>query len=255
MSSAYSTYKTYLYGGEAVENSSASSLYSGVSSPFKPLKFPELVNTAVSSYESIQDTLTLPRVDLLSKFRTSVQDNVRNIPQTVSPTIPRMEEDTTNFEFPTPERMSKVVSGNFNPAAFTKATWQQESGGDYKAMSKTSTATGKYQFLWGKKPGLGWQDEIKKVTGVKSREEFKNNPQAQEKFYNHYLDTVIKPAVGSLAKLGSRFGLTATEVGRVVHFQGVEGARKALTSGDLDKATKINPSISQYLGRKPAKKK
>lgn len=254
MSKALNHYRSYLYGGEAGSSESTSSLYSGVSSPFKPLKFPELVNNAVSSPESTEDKLTLPRVDLLSKFRNSVQDNTRNISMISSPTVPRMSEDNNIPEFPSVEKISQKL-GVFNPEEFTRKTYQKESGGNYKAMSKTSTATGKYQFLWGKGPGKGWQDDIKKVTGIQTREEFRDNPAAQEKFYKYYLDNVVAPATNNLSKMGAKFGLTPTEVARVIHFQGVEGARKAFKSGDLDTATKINPSINQYLGKSPAKKK
>lgn len=253
MAVAGSKYRQYLYGGEGAEQAS-SSLYSGVSSPFKPLKFPEVVNNAVSSPESTEDKLTLPRVDLLSKFRNSLeipQDNTRTINRTLSPTIPRMEDNTP--EFPTTDRISKKLGTAFDPDAFTKATYKQESNGDYKALNKAgggAGAVGKYQFRWNI-----WKDDIAKVTGLKDRESFRNSPKAQEQFYTHYLDTVIKPSVDSLSKLGARFGLTPTEVGRVIHFQGVAGARKALTKGTLDRATTINPSINEYLGKSPAKKK
>lgn len=241
-------YKKYLYGGE-VPDQATSSLYSGISSPFKPLQFPEVVNSAVTTPEPIEDILTRPRVDLLSKIRNSVQIT-ENIQKMVSPEIPRMSDDSLEPNFPS---VNVIPSGNtkgFDAKKFTADTSSRESGGDYRAQSKSSSAVGKYQFLWNT-----WKDSIKKVTGIQDKQDFRNNPAAQEKFYGFYLNTVIKPAADKLAPLGSKYGLTPTEVGRIVHFQGSEGARKALQNGTLNRATKINPSIMEYLGKSPAKKK
>lgn len=244
-------YQKMLYGGEPEQT--ASSLYSTVQTPLQ--KLPPIVDKALNNRESPTEVALHPRVDLLSKFlnnHQAAQDRTKVIPQESMPILTLPKVDPNEPRLPTGAAIrARLERGDFDAKRFTKETYTQESGGDYKAMSKSSTATGKYQFLWGKKPGKMWGDDIRRVTGVTSREQFRDSPKAQEKFYNYYLENHIKPAVKRLANKGAKYGLDATEVARVIHFQGEDGARAAFEAGEkaLYTATKINPSIMEYLGR------
>jgi hypothetical protein len=245
-------YNKLVYGGEVTE---PTSLYSSVKTPFT--KLPPIVEKALNNAETPSDIALRPRVDLLSQLKAiTSQDNTRVIPQQFTPDIKLINNDITQPKLPTGAALQKL-SGGFDANKFTKDTYTQESGGNYKAWSDTSTATGKYQFLWGTKAGKMWGDDIRRVTGVTSREQFRDSPKAQEQFYNFYLEKHIKPAVKKLASQGAKFGLTPTEVGRVVHFQGKKGAEIAFAKGKEALYTrdgKGNPSIMEYLGKIKDKK-
>lgn len=122
----------------------------------------------------------------------------------------------------------------------------KESGGNYQAQNPNSTAAGKYQFLWGLRPGKGWQDEIKKVTGVQSKEEFLNNPKAQEDFMGYYEDHTLNPAVAALQQYNTE-KYSEKQLKGLIHFKGVKGAKDWLTS-KVDKTSKGNSSIEKYIG-------
>lgn len=122
----------------------------------------------------------------------------------------------------------------------------KESGGDYTATNPNSTATGKYQFLWGTKSGEGFGDSIKKVTGVKSQEEFLNSPEAQEKFAQYHADNNLIPAAARLSTYNKQ-GYSDSQLARLAHFKGEEGAKQYLQSG-VDNTRRHNSSIEDYVG-------
>lgn len=119
-----------------------------------------------------------------------------------------------------------------------------ESEGNYKATNKHSSATGKYQFLWG-----DWGDSIKKVTGVKSKQEFLNNPKAQDKYYAWYEKHYLAPEVKKLQAYNKN-GLSDEQLMRLVHFRGAGGAKKYLQGKLKDKPESYNVPISEYIGKK-----
>lgn len=117
-----------------------------------------------------------------------------------------------------------------------------ESGGKYNIENKTSSAVGKYQFLWNT-----WGPSISKVTGVKSKQDFKNNPEAQEKFFAWYKQNELLPGVAKLRQYNTK-GLTDDQLAKLIHFKGLGGAKTWLTTGqDLTSAN--NMSIPKYLGK------
>jgi len=233
-------YKKMLYGGD-LEEEGTSTLYSGVTQAFKFSSLPPAIRDTQVHTDPFDSSILKPKVDLLTKFKMMVPQESTSI------TPPEEFKFRTEVhKLPSVKVTTKLQPQGFNADKFTTLTYKQESGGDYKAQSKVSSAVGKYQFLWG-----SWGKDIERVTGVNSKEGFKNNPKAQEKFYQFYLNKHIIPNVKKLAKTGEKFGLTPTEVGRVIHFQGAEGAEKAFAGGmkALNIATKINPSIMAYLGK------
>lgn len=125
--------------------------------------------------------------------------------------------------------------------SFTDDIVSKESGGNYKATNPYSSAAGKYQFLWNT-----WGNKIADFTGVQSKQEFLNNPQAQDKFYNeYYLPQELLPAVKRLKNKG--FNMDTDSLAKLVHFRGEKGAYDYLTGKVGDKPESYNMSISKYI--------
>lgn len=116
-----------------------------------------------------------------------------------------------------------------------------ESAGKYDSINNNSSAVGKHQFLWNK-----WGDQIKQITGVKSKEEFRHNPSAQEEFFNYYEQNSMIPAVSELKKF-NKDGYSDDQLKKLYHFKGEEGAKEWLTSKE-DNTTENNTSIDNYIG-------
>lgn len=110
---------------------------------------------------------------------------------------------------------------------------QKESGGDYKALpwldkSKTklaSSAAGKYQFLWNTH-----KSDIARLTGVKTKQEFLNTPEAQEKYFEYWDKNTLTPAAKRIkTELG--VGAPLNEIKMKVHFAGAKGAYDYFKTG------------------------
>lgn len=141
------------------------------------------------------------------------------------------------------QKIADVESNGGNYAALPWRT--DETGKRYLA----STAVGKYQFLWGKSPDKGFGEDIKRVTGVKSKREYLDSPKAQEQYFKYHLENNLKPSVEELRSL-NKAGYDDSQLAMLVHFKGPGGAKQWLTSHSDDTQTN-NTSIDTYLG-KPA---
>lgn len=144
----------------------------------------------------------------------------------------------SNFSAPATEtRIEAPPSRNIvnteatSSSSFREGIAARESGGNYKALPKdktgklVSSAAGKYQFLWNThKP---W---IAKVTGVASKEEFLNNPQAQETAFNYWDETVLTP---NAVKIKQELGVSDSidQIKAKIHFAGTKGAFDYYSTG------------------------
>ena len=151
-----------------------------------------------------------------------------------------------------------MIATNPNPIKTTKTALndviadivQKESGGRYDAVprrkdgSLASSAAGKYQFLWDT-----WGKDISKFTGVNSKQEFLNNPKAQDDFFNnYYVPNKLMPAVGRIKKY-AKAGIDEGALTKLVHFRGEKGAKDYLTGKLSDTPEgKNNMAISKYTG-------
>jgi hypothetical protein len=123
----------------------------------------------------------------------------------------------------------------------------KESQGKYAAFNSAgggAGAVGKYQFRWNI-----WKDSIQKVTGVKSKDEFLNNPQAQEKYYGWYEKNYLIPVARKLQPYNKK-GLSEDQMAELVHFRGEDGAKKYLQGTAPDKPERYNMSTSKYIATK-----
>lgn len=147
--------------------------------------------------------------------------------------------DTLSEFMPTPSINSgagPVPAAPRDPVAFTPPystegindlrsfIGQKESGGNYEALPKdkkghlVSSAVGKYQFLW-----ESHKDWISKLTGIDDKEAFRKNPEAQEKAFEYWDQTVLTP---NAMKIQKNYGIQGdlNKIKYMVHFAGPKGA-------------------------------
>lgn len=143
-----------------------------------------------------------------------------------------------------------VKRKNLDFTPFEQVIRIKESNNNPRARNPKSTAVGYYQFLWGKEPGKGWQDSIKKSTGVKDMEEFKARPDLQKKYFKEYFNSHIVPGVKKLKDSVGNGGLTDFDLGQLIHFRGLGGARDLIKNGQLNKKQEdYNPTAMDYIKR------
>lgn len=147
------------------------------------------------------------------------------------------------FREATPSRNAAVstyvkppVTRSFSPSAPSSGSFKEtiaarESGGNYRALPKdksgklVSSAAGKYQFLWNQH-----KDWISKVTGVKSKQEFLNNPDAQERAFDYWDQTVLTPNAQKI-KQQLRVPDSIEQIKAKIHFAGPGGAYNFYSTG------------------------
>jgi hypothetical protein len=128
----------------------------------------------------------------------------------------------------------------------------KESSNNYGALPKrkdgtlASSAVGKYQFLWN-----GHKEKIQALTGISSKEDFRNNPDAQEKYFNYWNDTVLTPIAEDIKKAFNP-NYSMNEIKQIIHFQGPTGAKKFFSTGEYTKDA-FGSTPSSYLKKQYAK--
>lgn len=144
-----------------------------------------------------------------------------------------------------------IETGNRTIDRFNKIVGIKESGGDYTEKNKYSSAVGKYQHLW-----ETHKDEIKKLTGVETKEGYIKDSVAQEKYQNH----LAHQYVGAVKRLKSKFDLSSEPdeaIMMLVHFLGEGDAKVYLKTleengNDHKKAQDaVNDSIKKREGKLP----
>lgn len=149
-----------------------------------------------------------------------------------------------SFSTPREQSMFPNYAGNVS-SSFKDSISQRESGGNYKAISPNSSARGKYQFIWSIH-----KDQIAQQTGVRSQQEFLNNPEAQEAYFDYWDRTVLTPSANAnLAGFQKYYpNATADDVKRATHFAGRGGLEKAIRTGNFTQGIDANKtSIQKYV--------
>lgn len=131
-------------------------------------------------------------------------------------------------------RFGREIANEETPGAKNPYTAFNSAGGGEGAV-------GKYQFRWNK-----WKPDIQRVTGINTKEAFLNNPEAQEMFYNWYEQAIITPSISEVRQYDKK-GLTDTQIAKLIHFRGKQGAIDYLTGKVPDKPESYNVSIPKYL--------
>jgi hypothetical protein len=129
-----------------------------------------------------------------------------------------------------------------------------ESRGKYDVVNPTTGTTGKYQFH----PKY-WADKISQFSGFYGSQaevmnHFKSNPQLQDQFMNHVVETIYKPEIKKLQPYIKKYGFTENQMIRFLHYRGLADTKKRLMTGDFEisaeeRKTYGNPSILNYISR------
>ena len=118
--------------------------------------------------------------------------------------------------------------------------------GSYKATN--GNALGKYQHMWSVH-----NKEIEKITGVNNKEDYLNNPKAQEKYQSHLLKQHYAAAKKWLSKAREIYpDITLDDLAMINHFQPATLVKFAQGRVDLDYVPpagkgKKNRSLGAYL--------
>lgn len=152
-----------------------------------------------------------------------------------------------------PEYIKEIAQTKELQQPFDYNRWKEEigkieSGGNYKAINKSTNALGKYQFV----PYYFWK-KIKAFSGntVNKYSDFLNNPKLQEDFMKHYTFNELLNTLKSFRdreKKDLPFAglLSDGKLMALFHFQGARGASNWLKTGRMEGAD-INISVLAYL--------
>jgi len=97
-----------------------------------------------------------------------------------------------------------------------------------------SSGIGKYQFIWNLHKG-----DIKRVTGITKPDDFRYNPDAQEKFMDWFRDTKLLPQATEL-KQKYQLPMSIDQIMAMTHLEGKAGLEKKIKSGTLKTSTMAN---------------
>ncbi len=109
----------------------------------------------------------------------------------------------------------------------------------YKAENPTSSAVGKYQFLWNTR-----KEKITPITGISDKETYKNSPEQQEKFMDYVIQHDHIPTAKKLQVQYPNRKLP--ELIMLLHFKWEAGTLDWIKN-EVDKTTANNISIDKYL--------
>lgn len=153
-------------------------------------------------------------------------------------------------------KTKKAVKSRFNADKFKKGISHVESSGGRNLWNENSSGTGKYQFLY---------NEIKHLPEMKgiSREQFRDNPELQEKVMDMAMNDKLVGVPGLYKNaedltrdykdsLGDKWNFREDEIAAMSHFLGRQGARKYLRSlrdgvSYEVSDSKNNKSVEDYL--------
>lgn len=100
-----------------------------------------------------------------------------------------------------------------------------------------SSALGKYQFVWSQH-----KDAIKRITGVSAPDDFRHNPEAQEKYMDWHIANQLTPMA---TKLKQKYNLpySLNQIMAMIHLEGEAGLEKKIKSGTMNTSTLADNSF------------
>ena len=147
------------------------------------------------------------------------------------------------------EKIASEESGGYtNPyIAIAGLNEKDVEGKTYEQVKHlaASSGVGKYQFIWNIH-----KSDIKKITGIDSIEDFRNNPQAQETFMDWFIQNDLLPGAIEL-KQKYQLPYTIEQIMAGVHLEGKAGLEKKIKSNTLNTSTMAknfkNATSDQYM--------
>lgn len=220
-----------------------------------PVETPEIIDYISNNLDNKTNNLLLNTKKYKTEDKVSVPvTNTKSTEKIGTDRLNELYKMGSNLEIPysTANYPNKTYSSKYLPLLKRQlAAVESDGNGGYNALNPHSSAVGKYQFLWNT-----WKDSIGNVTGIKSKEEFRKNPEAQEKFFDFYAHNTLEP---QLAVIKSEFGNTKMDdldIMKALHFRGLgkkdnsSGLRQILSSGLKNtKLESYNMALSPYLKR------
>ena len=155
----------------------------------------------------------------ISKQPTIKQEEV------ITPTINTIEENN-NID------IKKIKEGIF-------ASESQHEKDPYKANNSTSSAIGKYQFLWNSR-----KDKIKEITKITNEKDYINNPEQQEFFMDYVIQNIYLPKAKEYTNTYPTWKLP--ELIMLIHFKGEKWALDWIKD-KKDNTITNNISIDKYI--------
>ena len=142
--------------------------------------------------------------------------------------------------------MAEKIPTNFNKEAFKEALAHVESAGGKFLENSSSSAVGKYQFLWS---NIQHDSSLKGI----SKRQFINDPELQEMIMDKALNGSLKGYpnyIENARKLKSDFNssLRVDEIALLTHFLGAGGVKEQLKSGAYE-VPGVNMSVDGYTGK------
>ena len=105
--------------------------------------------------------------------------------------------------------------------------------GEYTKNNTKNGTVGRYGFSW-----ATHAPDIQKVTGIKSKSDFINNPEAQDKYFKWHVENNLQPAIGRISSL-NKAGLDDGQLANLVHNKGEGGAKKWLQANTSNTSTPV----------------
>ena len=180
--------------------------------------------TPISSPMELMPNIPISNFPKISPSMIPVNNNRPSEPSS------NKNDDTDNSD------IKKIIAKKESNGNYTALPWKD------KAHTKlASSAAGKYQFLWNQH-----KNDIKEVTGVKTKQEFLNNPDAQEEFFDYWNKTTLTPWANKI-KSQLNVNLPINEIKAAIHFSGPKGAWNYFTKGKQTRDA-FGSTTSSYIG-------
>lgn len=225
----------------------------------KPVvKAAEGLNASLDKFSKFADKVTSnPKAslqDIMSAYKQSgLSFNPKESTAYYKPTFQPINGSQIVGDFKT--KIAQKETGAYkNPyIAIAGVSEQEAATKSFAELRKkaASTAIGKYQFVWNIH-----KNDIARVTGIKTPDDFRHNPQAQEQFMDWFRDTQLLPQATEV-KQKYQIPMSIEEIMAGIHLEGKGSEKKGngfigkYLSGQLKKSTMAgsfkNASTSDYM--------
>ena len=200
------------------------------------------LNASIEKFSKFADKVSAnPKAslqDIMSSYKASGLGNMTPSDNTAyySPTFQPINGSQIVGDFKS-KIAQKETGGYKNPyiaiAGISEKDASRHSFEELKSKA-ASSGIGKYQFLWNLHKG-----DIKRITGISKPDDFRYNPEAQEKFMDWFRDNKLLPQATEL-KQKYELPMSIDQIMAMTHLEGKAGLEKKIKSGTLKTSTMAN---------------